>query len=342
MATTLKPKLIRMPGTNFTVGTGWIPPVLDRRDYTETHTSVQPLVQGLKIPANGKGALAPALPATVDLRPWCSPIENQQNLGSCTAHAAVGIVEYYENKAFKKYLDGSRLFVYKNTRNLMGVTGDTGAWLRDTMGSLVMCGVAEEKFWPYTDADPAFDQDPTPFIYAIADNFESLKYFCHDPLGQNVPFPQVLASVKKYLVAGVPSMFGFWGYQSSMSSNVPGAFAMPGPTEPIQWGHAVAAVGYDDNLKITNTQNNLTSKGALLIRNSWGEDFGTQGYGWIPYDYVLKGIATDFWSLLKMEWVNTKEFQFGNSEAQAEPARAAGRSKGRAVKPAKGQAAQSI
>src|SRR6266511_3345113 len=132
MATTLRPKTIRNPGNKLPVGTGWLPPVLDRRDYTEAHPQIAPMVQQLKLPKGAKGAPAGPVPASIDLRPWCSPIEDQQQLGSCTANAAVGIIEYYENRAFKKYLDGSRLFVYKNTRNLMGVTGDTGAWLRDT------------------------------------------------------------------------------------------------------------------------------------------------------------------------------------------------------------------
>lgn len=72
-----------------------------------------------------------AMPAKVDLRQWCSPIENQLQIGLCTAQAAVGVVEYFENRAFGKHLDGSRLFVYKTTRNSWGVGwGDKGyGWL---------------------------------------------------------------------------------------------------------------------------------------------------------------------------------------------------------------------
>jgi len=74
-------------------------------------------------------------------------------------------------------------------------------------------------------------------------------------------------------------------------------------------GHAIVAVGYDDNMKIKNTNpGGIETTGALLIRNSWGTGWGNAGYGWIPYDYVLKGLAVDWWSLLKNEWVNTGEF----------------------------------
>jgi len=68
------------------------------------------------------------------------------------------------------------------------------------------------------------------------------------------------------------------------------------------------AVGYDDAKKITNTINNKATTGALLIRNSWGTGWGDNGYGWLPYDYILNRLALDFWSLLSMEWVDTKKF----------------------------------
>ncbi len=296
-------KEVRLPETGEVVGTGWLPPLPDLRDYTEKHPQIAAMAKqlGLEVPTKGPQALPP-----VDLRQWCSPIENQLNLGSCSAHAAVGILEYFQQRAYHEFINGSRLFVYKTTRNLLQVTGDTGAWLRNAMGALVLLGVPPETYWQYNVPD--FDKEPPAFVYSLAGNYESVKYFCHDPLGQNIPKPAVLESVKRYLAAGIPSMFGFYGFPSFSNSNVKGGIPLPCPGEQAQWGHAIDAVGYDDTKQITNTQCKLTTTGAFLIRNSWGPGWGDQGYGWLPYQYVLAGLALDFWSLLSMEWVATKQF----------------------------------
>ena len=296
---------VTIPEQEQSLGTGWLPPLPDLRDYTEEVPEIAAMAKTLGLSA---GKTLKAYPGSVDLRGWCSPVENQQSLGSCTAHAAVGVVEYFQRRAFGKHIEGSRLFVYKATRNLMQVTGDTGAWLRNTMGALALCGVPDEKYWPYTHATPAFDAEPSSFVYSVADNFEALRFFCHDPLGGNVTGDNVLASAKKYLAAGIPSMFGFWGFPSFNDCDVKGGIPYPCPGERAQWGHAIVAVGYDDKKKIKNTRCNKTTTGALLIRNSWGTGWGDHGYGWLPYKYVENKLAQDFWSLLSMGWLNTKQF----------------------------------
>ena len=103
-------------------------------------------------------------------------------------------------------------------------------------------------------------------------------------------------------------MFGFWGFQSFEDTDTPGDIPYPCKGESAQWGHAVMAVGYDDERKISNLKCKSETKGALLIRNSWGKNWGEDGYGWLPYDYVLNGLALDFWSIIDMRWIDTGNF----------------------------------
>jgi C1A family cysteine protease len=95
-----------------------------------------------------------------------------------------------------------------------------------------------------------------------------------------------------------------------MQGEATGRIPYPAAGEKIVGGHAVMAIGYNDQLKIKNTNpGGIETKGALLIRNSWGTGWGEGGYGWLPYEYVLIGLAVDWWSLLKNEWIDSGEFK---------------------------------
>jgi C1A family cysteine protease len=282
-------------------GLGWLPDLPDFRDYTE----LTPEVSSLLGPTGVTGA-AP-LPAAVDLRRWASPVEDQGGLGSCTAQAGAGVIEYYERKSFGRHVEASRLFLYKATRNLMKSRGDSGAYLRSTMGAMVLFGVPPEPYWPYTDAEEAFDREPSAFCYAFALSYRTLLYYRHDPAG--LARAAVLERLKTYLAAGHPAMFGFTVYSSVDQAETTGRIPVPFGRERIEGGHAVVALGYDDALDIANESGGEPARGALLVRNSWGKGWGENGYGWLPYAYVLRGLAEDFWSVLKKDWIDTGEFK---------------------------------
>nr|MDO8097781.1 C1 family peptidase [Candidatus Njordarchaeota archaeon] len=296
------------------LGMGWLPDYPDFRDYTIDRNEVSPRLlrvgqeDSVKAMLTKAGVVEPvkvALPDKWDLKAWCSPIENQGSLGSCTAHAAVGLVEYFETRAFGQYMDASRLFLYKATRNMLHWTGDTGAYLRTTMGALVLFGVPPEEYWPYTIAD--FEKEPPAFCYSFAQNYQAICYYRLDP--PLTPRKELLTRVKTFLGAGLPSMFGFTVYSSYTQASTTGKIPFPTSGERVVGGHAVAAIGYDDSITIENRLGGTPTVGALLIRNSWGTGWGVQGYGWLPYEYVLRGLAVDWWSLLRNEWINTEIFK---------------------------------
>jgi len=59
-------------GSSAAVGTGWLTPLPDMRDYSVLHPEVAMLRQHLDLPKSKKSG-ASSLPPKADLREWCSP-----------------------------------------------------------------------------------------------------------------------------------------------------------------------------------------------------------------------------------------------------------------------------
>jgi C1A family cysteine protease len=268
-------------------GYGWLPDLPDFRDYTYDHPAINPILTKSQHLTKHLTAAAKR-PATVDLRQWCSPIENQGNCGSCTSHAGIGLLEWYQRRAFGKHIDMSRLFLYKVTRNLMGVTGDQGAFLRTTIQSMAMIGAPPERNYPYNINN--FDKEPSAFVYSLAQNYKSIKYYRITPVSGKSQLDTLL----DFLAGGLPFMFGFTVY-SSISNNA--MIPYPKPGDYVEGGHAIMAVGYDETKK------------CFIIRNSWGTEWGDKGYGYLPFSYISSGLADDFWGLVQADFVDTDLFK---------------------------------
>jgi C1A family cysteine protease len=240
---------------------GWIPDLPDHRDLR--YAALRPT--------------AVRLPKSVDLRPGMSPVEDQGDLGSCTANALAGALEFMEIKDGHRLVDLSRLFIYYNERAIEHtVASDSGAMLRDGIKSLVAKGVCPEKNWPYVIS--AFTTKPPAACYSQAKKHTIRSYHRIASLNE----------MRTCLAEGYPFVFGFSVYETFESATVAesGVLAMPKRGERQLGGHAVCAVGYDDKSK------------RLLVRNSWGPRWGKKGYFTMPYDYAAdRDLSDDFWTI---------------------------------------------
>lgn len=258
------------------------------------------------------------LPPSIDLREWCSDIEHQGVLNSCTAHAAIALLEYFQRRAFGKHLDASRLFLYKIARNLMPAPfpklGNVPTFSRTTMKALAIFGVPPESVYPYDETK--LDEEPSAFCYAYARQYRAMDYYRLDIQGRSREI--VLQQIKANLAVKRPSMFTMIFYpgcqeQASTTGRIPVSTDLEADKFGrlvAQFGHTMSAVGYDDRIQIKNTDSTgITTTGALLVRNSWGTSWGEGGYGWLPYDYVLNNQSMDWWTMLKADWLDTGEFE---------------------------------
>jgi C1A family cysteine protease len=200
-----------------------------------------------------------ALPTQEDLRPGCPPVYDQGQLGSCTANAIGDAVEFEQVKQKAKSFVPSRLFIYYNERVIEHtVNSDNGAQIRDGMKVMAKQGTPPETDWPYDITK--FADKPPAIAFTDAAKNKVLSY-------QRVN--RALSQFKGCLASGYPFVFGFTVYERSGSPT--GHVPMPQPGETVAGGHAVLAVGYDD-------QNQR-----FLVGNSWGPHWGMQGYFTMPY-----------------------------------------------------------
>jgi C1A family cysteine protease len=212
---------------------------------------------------------------------------------------------------------------------------DIGASIRQTLKALQLFGIPTERYWPYDLDTLYFNDEPPQFCYAFAQNYQTLKYFRLDFLdsseGNDADNQDnkilILTQIKAVLAAGFPAVCGFLyefgnndksGRISLPSEEIITAFKEFNASQSQQidneqgaeiLGHAVLVVGYSD------------AREAFLFQNSYGKAWGNNGYGWLLYEFVLQGIATDWWSLLNSEWVEVGDFGLDSSwgEKQKKP-----------------------
>lgn len=244
---------------------GWKPDIPDFRDH---------MFQAAFVPGQ-------PLPPRADLREFDVPVFNQGELGSCTGNAIGAHVAMLKKKAGKDFIP-SRLFIYYNEREMEGtINEDAGAYIRDGIKSIAKQGACPEDMWPYEVSK--FATKPLVECYTEALNHQGLAYR---------RLRVDLNHMKRCIADGFPFVFGFAVFESFETAEVAQTGKMPMPTKDEKnfGGHAVMAVGYDDELN------------SFIIRNSWGPEWGDKGYFYMPYEYIGNdSFCDDFWTIRQIE-----------------------------------------
>lgn len=245
------------------------------------------LFEGTPTPAptltlTGAGAGAGNLPRRVDLRPQCSPIEDQLHTNSCVANAIVGALELHQRKAGMAPVDLSRLFLYWNARSLAKAEGqDCGSFIHHGMAAVLAFGVCEERMWPFEEA--MVKAQPTEACFKNANSYQAIQ-FARTPRGE----PAMAA-----LAQGLPVAFGIVlpseCYQvAGQTGTVPNPDTIQVNSAPS--GHAMLIVGYDLDEKV------------YFVRNSWSANYGQAGYINIPFEVIERHAHPDqFWTIGAIE-----------------------------------------
>ncbi|UJR25846.1 hypothetical protein I4U23_007196 [Adineta vaga] len=222
---------------------------------------------------------------SIDLRPWLTPVQNQAQTDACAANAFAGAIEYIIKRRAGHNVNVSRLFIYYNGRMIQQrsfeVT-DGGASKRTIALGLRKFGVCAEFVWPYERN--YIDQRPPAHVYDAASQISVVV----------LSVPRDLQAMKACLSNEVPFLIGIrlLPQATNEAKYNNGYVSMPNPNDPKILSvptHAVLVVGYDDRT------------GHFIVRNSWGDDWGQNGYFYIPYQYVLENslvnVADGVWAI---------------------------------------------
>ncbi len=247
------------------------------------------------------------IPPMFDDRANAGPVMDQENTNSCVGHAIASIADtnaIYNKKVFRMF---SPLFAYWTARSFQNWTHlDKGAYIFDGVKGYATVGISPEKLHPFSVG--VFSK-PDIWAYSFS------KFFTKKP---DAYYKITDSNMDNSFVDDVKVALAN-GYKVIGGIRLPDDFYMPvggvvrpTPTSKIRGGHALRFCGYVD-LKEADYQLALagqigfetildyassysTKQGFLMFKNSWGTDYGRNGYGLIPYDFVDDN-GNDFWAV---------------------------------------------
>lgn len=270
-------------------GLGWQRDLPDARDFTLDHPEVITVLARLR-------RCDQSFPRRIDLRKddegvyFLGP-EDQGESNSSAAFSCLSLIEYFERRTRGRTFEASVPFVYHMACKLARVADNSAVGIRSTLKAIRRFGAPPVEMQRCQSQPPAGGFDASLFAYAT--DMHGLTYFRLDQANQSGR--HTLKCLKAFLASRFPVAFGF-----SVPHSMTGEPDIPyRPTfDSYRGGQAVVAVGYDDR-RLPGKQ------GAILIRSSWGAEWGQAGYGWLPYSYVTEGLSSDFWTIAQPSWMRS-------------------------------------
>ena len=195
-----------------------------------------------------------------DMRSQLSAIGSQGQRQSCLSFAASAAHEQFAGTGAPFSVE--HLF-YHAVQRMPGADPAAGTNFSATQTALAVDGQPCEAAWPYQLQQP----DPckwTPPVHAFPINRCGLQ-----------PVSADMATIVKHLDAGRPTVLGLIitdaFYRTGTDGRLPSS-----PSDPERAGHAVLAVGYGE----------ISGLCSILIRNSWGIQWGMAGHAWLGQSYL--------------------------------------------------------
>ncbi len=219
------------------------------------------------------------LPGRVDLTQFFPLPGKQGKQGSCVGWATTYALKSYHEKR-KRNIDfgphvqeqngsGEHVFSPAWTYNQINKGRDRGAHIPHALDLLVEKGAVSWADWPYNVAD--FKKQPTGAQLKAAAKYRAKGY-------ETVPAHDTEA-LKAELAKGQPMVIGVNSgpdrWKCCRNDSV-----YDGYTVANKNGHAMVLIGYDDNKKSPKGH-----RGAFKIMDSDGNNWGTNGYGWVSYEF---------------------------------------------------------
>ena len=233
---------------------------VDKRDYLLSNSKMNILE-------------IPGFPGVVDHTPKMTPVKKQGQLGSCVGFAVTAMKEWQEQREHEEEVaegkrdtregriyDLSEAWLYWKCKEIDDWPDDEGTSIRYAMKVLNKVGVPTESAWPYNDINVGEPENWANMIarWSLIDSYWRIS----------TTYELKVALLDGPVPIGIPCFYEFFLVDRD------GIVDYPTNPEDIYGGHAVCAVGYDDNKKL------------IKFKNSWGSNWGEAGYGYLPYKYI--------------------------------------------------------